>query len=36
MWRVVVRQGRATRVEPQIVWPGEPPSPTAHSRISQR
>jgi len=24
MWRVIVRQGRVTRVEPRIVWPDEP------------
>jgi hypothetical protein len=24
MWRVVIRDGRATKVEPRIVWPDEP------------
>jgi hypothetical protein len=23
MWRVIIRQGRATRVEPRIIWPDE-------------
>jgi hypothetical protein len=26
MWRVVIRDGKATRIEPRIVWPDDEPS----------
>lgn len=35
MWRVVIRDGIATKVEPRIVWPGDEPAETTLAHVRE-